>query len=147
MLGQQTTMTSHAMLIQSELRQGHCPLVAGWLTPWTLITSFDPRARQTDVRPSQRAVCPLQDSLACVSTFLAIVFVPIIDIGQMLTLQRVCLLASFVQGTKCFTCILFIVEMHAKLPVMTIPIFSFSPGMLKGVGPESETCFLGVLCL
>ena len=30
--------------------------------------SSDPRARQTDVRPSQRAVCPLQDSLAHVLT-------------------------------------------------------------------------------
>ena len=30
--------------------------------------SFDPRARQTNIRPSQRAVCPLLDNLACVLT-------------------------------------------------------------------------------
>ena len=32
------------------------------------ITSSDPRARQTGIRPSQRVVCPLQDSLAYVLT-------------------------------------------------------------------------------
>ena len=67
MLRQQTMITSCAASIQSELRQGHCPLV-GWLTPWMLIMSHDLHARQTNVRPSQRAVCPLQDSLAYVLT-------------------------------------------------------------------------------
>ena len=33
-----------------------------------IIMSFDPRARQTNVRPSQRAVCPLLDNLAYVLT-------------------------------------------------------------------------------
>ena len=41
----------------------------GWLVDtMDIIISFDPRARQTNVRPSQRAVCPLSDNLAHVLT-------------------------------------------------------------------------------
>ena len=44
-------------------------LSLGWLVDtMDMIMSFDPRARQTDVHPSQRAVCPLQDSLAHILT-------------------------------------------------------------------------------
>ena len=47
-------------------------LSLGWLVDtMDMIISFDPHARQTDVRPSQRAVCPLLDSLAYVLTVAA----------------------------------------------------------------------------
>ena len=40
-------------------------LSLGWLVDtMDIIRSFDPRARQTNVRPLQRAVCPLSDNLA-----------------------------------------------------------------------------------
>ena len=50
MLGQQTVMTSCAMSIWSELRQGHCPL--GWLVDTTDVVHIICSACQTEIHPS-----------------------------------------------------------------------------------------------
>ena len=64
-----------ALLQISWLLWSSCPLV-GWLTPQMLIISFDLRVRETGIHPSQRAVCPLLDSLAYILTSLCLLDKP-----------------------------------------------------------------------
>ena len=51
-----------------DTSNGEVAAVGGAIQSQDVITSFDPRARQTNVRPLQRAVCPLSDNLAHILT-------------------------------------------------------------------------------